>query len=380
MYKGIANTYLVGKSGPTIYDLEVFPYSTIKGNEKPSQLSKHPKFNAYKLNNTEKEFVSDSKTKALLVYKNDSLLYEQYWDGHSENTVSNSFSAVKTMVAMLVGIAIEEGHIKSMEDKVGDYLPEFNSSGKEDITIHHLLTMSSGLDWTESAKNPFSNNAESYYGENLHELVTHQKVESEPGKIFKYQSGNTQLLGFVIEKATGMGLSDYAESRIWTKIGAEHDAFWSLDKVDGDEKSFCCLYVTPADYARLGMLMLNKGKFNGNQVIPVDYFAEMTKPAPLMTEEGIPNYRYGLQTWIYIDNESQINYFRGAKGQYVITIPDEDLVIVRLGSSKKPNFILDETKIDEGAYFEENKFKVGHSPTFFKFIDLGRKIKEKTSL
>ena len=182
LYKGIANTYFVGEMSPTIYDLDVFPYSTIKASDEVSDLLKHPNFNSYKLSDTEQKFISDSKTKALLVYKNDSLLYEEYWSGHTKNTVSNSFSVVKTVVAMLVGIAVEEGHISSLDDNVGDYLPEFNTQGKEKITIRHLLTMSSGLDWTESSKDPLSNNAESYYGDNLYELVTNQKVESEPGK------------------------------------------------------------------------------------------------------------------------------------------------------------------------------------------------------
>lgn len=378
IYKGIANTYFVGEISPTIYDLDVFPYSTIKTSEEESILFKHKNINSYQLTKEEQKFIDDYRTKAVLVFKNDTLLFEQYWKGHTEETVSNSFSVAKTMVAILVGIAADEGKIESLDEPICTYLPEFCADGKEKITIRHLLTMSSGLDWTESAKNPLSDNAESYYGEDLYNLVTSQEVESEPGKIFKYQSGNSQLLGFIIEKATGNDLSRYAEEKLWKKQGAEHEAYWSLDKEQGDEKAFCCMYATARDYGRLGILLLNEGKFNGKQIIPSWYYKEMMTPAPLGTEDGIPNYRYGLHTWIYMDNDSQVNYCRGVKGQYVIAIPDENLVIVRIGSAKKPNFNFEKNMQNDDLYIEENKFKVGHSTGLFDYLDLGRKILKNT--
>ena len=377
IYKGIANTYFRGEITPTIYDLEVFPYSTIEAPEKVSKISKHKNYNKYQLSTEEKEFIDDYRTNAILVFKNDTLLYENYWHGHDAQRVSNSFSVAKTVVAMLVGVALDEGKIKSLDDKVCDYLPEFCTKGKEKITIHDLLVMASGLDWTESAKNPLSDNAESYYGENLRELVTSQDVISEPGKLFNYQSGNTQLLGFIVEKATGEDLSRYAEEKIWKKIGAAHDSYWSMDEENGDEKAFCCMYATAEDFGRLGLLFLNGGTFNGNRVISESYFKEMIKPAPLMTKQGIPNYRYGLQTWLFMDKDSQVNYFRGVLGQYIITSPKEELVIVRIGSKKKRNFNFAEEKMDDPIYVEENKFKVGHSIDFFQYLELGRKIKKQ---
>ena len=378
MYKGVVNTYLKGTMKPSIYDLEVFPFSTIEESGNVSPILFHSEFNTMELTKEQEEYKKDIKSKGILIFKNDSLLLQKFWDGHDNTTVSNSFSMAKTVVSMLIGIAKEEGHIKSLNDKVCDYLPEFCGNGKENITIRHLLTMSSGLDWTESARNPFSNNAESYYGEELRDLVLNQKVISEPGKVFKYQSGNTQILGFIVEKATQRDLSEYASEKIWKKIGTESDIFWNLDKENGDEKSFCCLYATTKDFARLGMVLLHKGNFNGHQIIPEDYFMDMVSPEPLTTKEKIPNYRYGLQTWIYMDNEVQVNYMRGVKGQYIISIPEEDLLIVRVGSYKEPNFELDQYKVNDPIYFEKNKFKVGHSNSFFEILKLARTISAKT--
>ena len=380
LYKGIANTYLVGKIKPSIYDLKVFPYSTMEKSDVVSPILFHSQFNNFQISQEQEEYQQKIQSKGLLIFKNDSLLLEKFWGEHDNSTVSNSFSMAKTVVAMLIGIAKEEGDIKSLNDKVCEYLPEFCGNGKETITIRHLLTMSSGLDWTESAKNPFSNNAESYYGEELRDLVLKQKVSSEPGKVFKYQSGNTQILAFILESATKRDLSEYAKEKIWDKIGTESDIYWNLDKENGDEKAFCCLYASAKDYARLGMVLLHKGNYNGQQIIPTDYYLDMVSPEPLTTEENIPNYRYGLQTWTYMDDEVQVNYLRGVKGQYIITVPEEDLLIVRLGSYKEPNFELDETQLSDPLYFETNKFKVGHSTSFLEVLKLARSISDKTKV
>jgi hypothetical protein len=145
---------------------------------------------------------------------------------------------------------------------------------KKHITIRHLLMMSSGLNWEESGKNPLSHNAASYYGTDLYGLTTNQFAIEKPGKRFEYQSGNSQLLGFIIKKATGKRVSDYASAKIWSKIGTESDAYWSLDKENGDEKSFCCIYGTSRDFARLGRLIKQNGVWNGQEIIPASYMKD----------------------------------------------------------------------------------------------------------
>ena len=218
----------------------------------------------------------------------------------------------------------------------------------------------------------------SYYGSNLYSHVLGQSVESSPGKVFRYQSGNSQLLGYILEAATKQNLSDYAEDKIWKKMGAEHDAFWSLDKENGDEKAFCCMYASTRDFARLGMVLLNEGNFNNNQIITSEFYNAMVTPVPLLTKEKIPNYRYGLHTWIYMDEQSKVNYFRGIKGQFIITIPDEEIVIVRIGDRRSPNFERDENWTE--LELEKNKFKIGHPIGFDEYLELGREILKSTGL
>jgi CubicO group peptidase (beta-lactamase class C family) len=375
IYKGIANTYMVGNIGPSIYDLDVFPYSTIKAPKEKSIVTYSSNFNTYKLSKADRKYIEDLETTAFLVYKGNTLVYEEYWDEHNAKTVSNSFSVAKTVVSMLIGIAVEDGDIKSLDDPIHLYLKELKSKETGKITVRDLLTMSSGLDWTESGKNPLSDNAESYYGEDLRRLVMGQNLISKPGKVFKYQSGNSQLLGFIVESATGKDLSKYAQEKLWSKLGMEHDSYWSLDKKNGDEKAFCCLYSVARDYGRIGQLFVNKGKCGDEQIIPEWYFKEMNTLADLTTEDGIPNYRYGLHTWYYNEGDNEVNYCRGVSGQYIISRPKEDLLIIRLGKKRAPD-----VKI---ADYNENpkkisKYKVGHPTDLFEYLRIGKAINLKS--
>ena len=160
MYSGIAKTYLRGETGPGIYDLDLFPKTTIKSSNQNFKWANHPKKNAYKFSQKQDSYHQEWGTTAFLVIKNDSLLFEKYWGDHNEKTVSNSFSAAKTIISLLIGIALDEGHIKSLDEPVGNYIPEFNNMGRNIITIRHLLLMASGLDWEESGSNPISEAAE----------------------------------------------------------------------------------------------------------------------------------------------------------------------------------------------------------------------------
>lgn len=375
LYKGIMSTYLSGKSGPTIYDLDKFEYRTV---EKGNSIDLWKKPSGYNHQNEPANFEKynkETQSTAFLVFKGDEILFEKYWDGHTDKTVSNSFSAAKTVIALLVGVAIEEGKIKSLDDPIGDYIPEFQEGDRSIITVRNLLNMSSGLDWTESGKNPLSNNAESYYGTDLYGLVTRQKLIRKPGKDFIYQSGNSQLLGFIIKKATGKSISEYCSEKIWSKIGMESNAFWSLDKKDGDEKAFCCLYATARDFGRIGKLILRKGKFGNEQIVPEWFMTEMAiMPTEMGTEEGVPNHQYGLHIWLYEGYKSPVQYCRGIKGQYMISIPDEDLVIVRLGSVRMKNH---EVPKDKNLIKKELPY-IGHPTDLPEYINFAEKIVQQT--
>src|SRR5690606_36325392 len=215
--------------------------------------------------------LQELKTAAFLVVCHDSIRQEHYWNGYGPESKTNSFSVAKSVVSMLVGVALKEGKIKSIDQPVADFLPVFKNGGKEKITNRHLLTVSSGLNWDESYSNPFSMTTEAYYGDDLKALVKKQEVETEPGKTFFYKSGNTQILAHVLEAATKQKLSDYAAKHLWHPLGAEQTAEWSLDKKDGTEKAYCCLYSNARDFARLGQLYLKNGIWNGDTIIDPTY-------------------------------------------------------------------------------------------------------------
>jgi CubicO group peptidase (beta-lactamase class C family) len=335
LYKAIGNTYLMGRSGPTIDESEIFYNREVKaGAEQKWNISKA--YNSKKISEENQTLFSDLNTIAFVVIKNDSLMHEQYWDGFGEDSKTNSFSMAKTIVSVLVGIAIDEGKIKSVDQPIGDFLPEFKQEGKEPITIKHLLTMSSGINFDEDYNNPLAYPAQAYYGTDLKKLTYGYKLTEEPGKKYKYLSGNTQLLGFILEKATGKKISEYMSEKLWQPIGAKNTALWNLDQENGEEKAFCCFNSNAKDFARIGKLYLDSGKWNGNQLIRAEYVLNSIQPANLIDyDKGTPVKKYGYSWWLMPEYKGHsIFYAQGILGQYIICIPDKKMVIVRLGKKR----------------------------------------------
>jgi len=315
-----------------IDDYKIFPNRTVRvGQPQPWKIS--PQYNHYQLSDKQLEYFEEYRTVAYLVVRDTAILYEAYWDGYSSNSYSNSFSMAKSIVSLLVGCALQDGYIRSIDQPVADYLPEFRQGGRDRITIKHLLTMSSGLSWDESYSSLFSITTKGYYGNNLTGLVLGLRVVEEPGAQFIYRSGDTQLLSLVVERATGETLSDYASKRLWSKIGAEHDALWCLDRQNGVEKAFCCFNSNARDFARFGQLLLNQGSWNGEQLVPKDYLAESLQPATYLIdgETGKPCDFYGYQWWRIVMDGHEVSYARGLLGQYIFVIPSLNAVVVRLG-------------------------------------------------
>jgi CubicO group peptidase (beta-lactamase class C family) len=373
IYKGMVNTYFKGRLGPGIYDLDVFPYSTIKRSTKPYIWQKSENYNEFEQSKEIQRLNRLTETAALLVIKDDKLVYEKYYGEHHSETLSNSFSAAKTIVSLLVGVALQEGYIKSLDQKVSEFIPEFKKESTKDITLRNLLQMSSGLNWQESGKNPLSENAESYFGTDLYGLVTRQNGIQEPGKKLLYQSGNSQLLGFIVSKTTGKTLSEYAQEKIWQKIGSDANAHWSLDKKKGSEKAFCCIYARARDFAKLGKLIAQKGEWEGETLISKEYMKEMFTPNQnLITEENTVNNRYGLHIWVYQDGEDQVVYCRGILGQYIVVIPEKNLIFVRLGHKRMTNVSpIDCQKSDnEGEIFTTDQ--MGHPRDFFQYLQFAK--------
>lgn len=333
LVRGVRYTYLIGRSSPEIDDLNFFPFATITAAD-PQPWPKGSRFGELQLKETDERKLTDLYSVGFLVIQHDSLILEKYWSGWDEDSVLNSFSVAKSYISLLTGIALKEGVIKNLDRKAGEFLPEFAEGCRSKITLEHLLTMSSGMDWSESGADPFSDNAKGYYGRNVRELSFDQPCRTDPGIEFDYTSGTTQIMAEVLEAAYGKDLDQLVHEKIWSKLGAETTAYWGKDRADGDLKAFCCLYATSRDLARIGQLYLDSGKWKGEEIIPIDFWKRSITPADLL-DNGKPNDRYGFFWWLAQIDGMPIHYARGIHGQYVIVIPHEDLVIVRTGMKRE---------------------------------------------
>jgi CubicO group peptidase (beta-lactamase class C family) len=292
-------------------------------------------YNLHSLDSASLKSFESFGTTAFLVLRDKKIVYELYDDNGSDTTRSNSFSVAKSIVSLLTGCALAEGKIKNLNDPIQDYLPDFKHSNGFKLTIRDLLTMSSGIEWDEGYSSLTSITTKAYYGRHLAQLATELEVKQKPGKIFNYQSCNTQLLAQVLQNATGKTISDYASEKIWKPLGAEKAAFWSLDDKNGTEKAFCCFNSTARDFARIGQMVLDTGVFNGKQIVPRNYILEATRPTGyLKNNEGENVDYYGFQFWLTTFEGQKIIYARGILGQYILIIPSKNAVVVRLGHER----------------------------------------------
>lgn len=332
LIRGARYTYLMGRKGPEIDDRNFFPQVAIAA-EAPRPWPQAQRYGSLQLTPEQELRLKELHSAAFVVIQNDSLLFEQYFDDWAADSTMNSFSIAKSYVSILTGIAMGEGRIQSVFQPVGDFLPEFKEGCYKDITLWHLLTMSSGLDWNEKA-NPFGENAKGYYGHHVRDLSLSLACKEEPGKRFEYISGSTQIMGEVLEAIYGRDLNELMQEKLWTPLQAEHTAYWGKDREDGDLKHFCCLYATARDFARLGQLYLDSGRWNGRQIVPIDYWEASLTPAAILDKEE-PNKRYGYYWWLAELDGKPIYYARGFHGQYVVIIPHERLVLVRMGMKRE---------------------------------------------
>jgi CubicO group peptidase (beta-lactamase class C family) len=337
IYKAIAYNFV------DIDDYKIFDNSKILKSPAPKPWVLSKNYNKNKLTKSLVDTLVNLNSVAFLVIKNDSLINENYWEGYGKNSLSNSFSMAKSVVNMLIGIAIKEGKIKSVDQPVGDFIEAFSKAEKSKITIRHLMMMSSGLAWDESKsyKNLvavfFSNIMEGYYGDDLYKLMMSIGVAEKPGVFFDYKSGDSQLLSIVLQKATGSTLSNYFKEKIWNNIGAENDALWCLDKPGGNEKAFCCLNTNAREFAKIGSIYLHKGFVNGIQLIDTGYVEQSLMPTNLKDKDNSDEKVdfYGWQWWLLPNYKGQnIFYMRGTLGQLVIVIPEKKIIIVRLGHAQ----------------------------------------------
>ncbi len=336
-----------------IDDLDLFDYNEISASSKPQPWLVAATANKNPLSKALRDTLEKYQTVAYLVIKNDSIQHEEYWDGYSDSSLTNSFSMAKSVVAMLVGIAISEGKIKSVDEPVGNYLPEFKEGEKAKITIKHLLQMASGLSFMESYSTPFNFTTEAYYGADLEKMIGKLEVIEEPGTIYRYKSGDPQILELILRKATGKTISAYLSEKVWQPIGAERAAKWSVDYAGGHEKAYCCIYSNARDFARIGKLYLQHGKWNGKQLVDSPWVAQSIAPHGLPDEDGNKtSNEYGYQWWCMTRQNCNIFYMRGLGGQYTVVIPEKNIIIVRLGH-KRSTLKIDNIPVDVITMIDE---------------------------
>lgn len=274
-------------------------------------------------------YLEENKTVAFLIIRNDTIQYERYWDDYDTASIVPSFSMAKSVTSILIGCAIDDGLIQSADESIIKYIPELKKNGFEKVTIEHLLQMTSGIDFNEGYANPFGDVATFYYGRNLRKAISKMKLKATPGKSFEYVSGNTQLLGLVLERALKTKtVTQYLQEKLWTPLQMEYEASWSIDKKNnGLEKTFCCLNARARDFAKIGRLYLNKGKWNDRQIISEQWVAQSAK---IDTANGAAAY-YQYQWWLPSSDGDFMA--QGILGQYIYVNPAKNLIIVRLGKS-----------------------------------------------
>lgn len=330
---------------------EVFPYRTIAatGNVWTLAQEAQPLPATYAFDGEERDlaaFLDETMTTGFLVLHGGTITHESYHLGAGEASQLTSWSMAKSIVSALIGIAVEEGQIASLSDRVSAYVPSLEGTAYGAVSIEDVLTMSSGIGFNEDYDDPFSDVNQLFIsfatGAPLDETLAPYESVREPGTYNEYISSDTIALGLVLEGATGETADAYLQSRLWGPIGAEADAFWNTGRA-GSVLPMCCMNATLRDYARFGRLFLEDGARDGQQIIPAAWVqASITPQGPHLQPGENPasswTFGYGYQWWV--PEESDGDYAAiGIWGQYIYVDPARDVVIVK-------------TSVDEG--FDDN--------------------------
>ena len=327
LFKAVRTIYLKGHTTAFLEDYKAFDNTVVKaGAEIPWAI--HENYNTVEPTEKLLKTHEDYGTIAYLIIKNDSIWHESYYDGFDADSKSNSFSMAKSFISGLLGKAIEDGYIKNLDQPLSDFFPQYTEAK---TTVGDLASMASGLDWDEAYYSPFSITTRAYFDTDLEKMMLNLDIVEEPGKEFKYLSGSTQLLAMVIEKASGKKIADYFSESFWKPLGAKNDAFWQLDSEKHSlVKAYCCFASNARDFARFGKLYKDFGKFNGQQLLDSAFVAKSVTPR----FEGAP---YGYGFWLNEFQGKKLFLMRGHLGQLVMVIPDDNVMVVRLGHQKGPN-------------------------------------------
>lgn len=284
------------------------------------------------------KFMEDTKTSAMLVIKDDVIKYEKYFLGGDENTLFSSNSMGKSFVSALMGIALSEGYVDSIEDPVGKYIPEFVGTELENIPVRACLQMASGINFDEDTDmSGFS--LRTLLGTPAMKVIAKYGIQEKPYEYRRYLSINTEILGEVIKNATGRSLAEYMEEKLWKKIGADHDAYWTLS--NGTELAMGGLSVSLRDYARFARLYLNGGSYQGEQILTKDWVkdsmdvsARYSRPGADRDDDNVIG--YGYQWWVPQGNQGEFMAI-GVYGQWIYVNPSKQVIMVK--TSADPGFM-----------------------------------------
>lgn len=284
-------------------------------------------------------YAKTRESNALLVLHKGKLQLEQYWVETAKESTSNSMSMAKTIISILIGIAIEDGIIKSEKESASTYITEWANDERNTITIEDLLLMQSGLRNEDNTNNIFSDVVSLYLGTEVENTALKIPLETKPATVFDYNSANTQILGIILERTTGESLEAYTSSKLWQPIGAANAGWW-LDRKDGMPKTFCCYFAQAEDWMIMGQLFLQNGLWNEQQIIPEEWINKMLTQSPLEKD-------FGYHLWLHYEDDGYRQKDRkapfliknysidGANRQHIFIVPDYELVIVRIGENPK---------------------------------------------
>ncbi len=329
-----------GQSNPA--DLHLFPARPISPAAEPMPIAHAPDTAP---DPALRALIERSGTHAFLWYQHGRVI-AAYTAPGQEGALHTSFSVAKSVLALLIGIAIEEGHLGGLDDRLTDHLPELRGLGFDDITLGDLLAMEAGIAYRPADGLPlplraFSDDALTYYAPDLRRLALRARADASPPG-FRYNNYHPLLLGMVLERATGQPVARYLQERLWQPMGAAHAASWSLDsEASGFEKMESGFNATVQDYLRLGLLMLHGGRVNGRQVVPEAWLARITAPQPGRVWHRFDELRargtdYGLMWWLHEHATGRDAYAHGMHGQIIHVSPDSGAVVVRLGAENDP--------------------------------------------
>lgn len=330
VWTGLRQCYMRGYKTAQIDDMRFQSLRSIPASSTPRPWPLHSRYGQVVLPDEVVDSTHRWNTAALTVILRDSLLLDWRSDRISgaDTLRSNSFSVAKSLTAMAIGVAEKEG-LLNVQDPVSRYLPRFNEGPASDLTIEHVLQMRSAIPYGESYKNPFGFMSKCTYGDNILDRLQDYTVEGTAGVPWKYQGGNTLLLQEVLLEVIDVPFGDWFADKVWGPIGATTEAKWAVDNA-GHERNYACFYTTAPEFARLGQLLLDSGQVDGTAVLERDFVQRMTTPIGRL-KDGTDIQHYGYQLWMGTHDGMAFKSMQGLHGQYVVIVPELELVAVRTG-------------------------------------------------